>query len=218
MLPGLAAAPAFQQTDPNFSSVCMLLPGSALVDRSRYARALSVDAGVTVAPAVSKFGGGSYRFDGGGITWSPGTEFNIGSGDFTMEAWFYYSNAAANMTLFSMNRNTTYPALSQYDNILQLTDKTISPYYVTTGALSWPAKWYHIVFMRRAGVLTCYRDGQLMVSWNYGATINQSGKWIALGRLSSGFFFNGWVEQFRVSNIARYAGPFTPPAEPFPLE
>lgn len=218
MLPGLAPLSAMRPTDPNFNSVCMLLPGNALADKSLYGRALSLDAGVTLDPAVSKFGGGSIRMSGGGIRWTPGAEFNIGSGDFTMEAWFYYSNPGANMTLFSINRSTGYPALRQYDNLLQLTDTTVSPYYVATGALSWPAKWYHMVFTRRAGVLSCYRDGQILLNWGYGAAMNMSGGSLYLGRIPSGFFFDGWVEQFRVSNIARYSDNFVPPSEPFPME
>jgi hypothetical protein len=171
----------------------------------------------------SKFGGSSINFDGNSTCLKTlyNADFDIGSGDFTMEAWFNSRSFNSGQIIFSKD---TYG--SNYDwGMLILNSTTLAVYsngtgwqfVVTVPAMS-TATWYHFAFVRYNGVLTIYLNGVSYGTSTMGIT-NASQSYVTLG--CSGWnnpnaFFNGFIDEARFSKgIARYTGNFTPSTTEF---
>jgi hypothetical protein len=146
-------------------------------------------------------------------------------GDFTIEGWFRWASLT-NGGLFHVYPGTPPNSVAGvavgYDGtdfqIYALDSSNARAYTPTVGV------WYHIALVRDVGVevggsfLTLYVDGVAQ-----GATISDptifGGNGINIGLYyGSGFTFNGYIDDFRVTTgVARYTSNFTPPTGPFPL-
>ena len=89
--------------DSNFYSNSLLLlgegvsGGTSVVDSSPKGTAITVNGDVTISSVQSRYGASSINFAGstGWMTFPDATEFSFGSGDFTIDFW-YYRTAANN--------------------------------------------------------------------------------------------------------------------------
>lgn len=96
---GRVAVPAW---DAEFASVSLLLPmdvSTVFADASLNALTVTANGDARVSTAQSKFGGASAVFDGDGdfLTIPNNAAFNLGTGDFVIEAWIYINaNSPAN--------------------------------------------------------------------------------------------------------------------------
>jgi hypothetical protein len=77
--------------------------------------------------------------------------------------------------------------------------------------------WYHIAVVYSGGTATVYVNGAPGASATNVGTISQ-GPWLRLGGLSGVPFFNGRLDEIRISNVIRYSQTFTPPAAPFVVD
>ena len=84
-------------TDPNFANVSLLLHGNdtngstTITDSSPSPKTVTAVGNAQISTAQSKFGGASIAFDGNG-DWcqiANNVAFKFGSGNFTIEYWFY---------------------------------------------------------------------------------------------------------------------------------
>jgi hypothetical protein len=182
-----------------------------------------------VSTAQSKFGGASALFDGNldYLSVNHGTDLRFGTGNFTFEMWFrpnarttqypmlltntagWGSNTfqlhdrhdAANtkITFWSHNFNSGSPLLTSSTNI-------------TNGT------WYHIAIVRNGTSFKMYVNGIEEASATSSVNIDSSlgSTYYAGGRVSSATeSFNGWIDEVRISNNARYTSNFTPSSTAF---
>jgi hypothetical protein len=209
-------------TEPYYSSTTLLLPmDGSFADYSPLANTITVNGNTQISTAQSKWGGASGLFDGT-TDWlySPvGTgDFD---GDFTIEGWFRWSSLT-NGGLFHVYPGT--PANSLTGLALGYDGSSFQVYAVgaSNGRAYTPTVgvWYHIALVRTVSggsFLTLYVDGVAQ-----GATISDStvfgGNGVNIGLYyGSGFTFNGYIDDFRVTtDVARYTSDFTPPTGPFP--
>jgi concanavalin A-like lectin/glucanase superfamily protein len=77
--------------------------------------------------------------------------------------------------------------------------------------------WYHIAVTYSAGTATVYVNGAPGGSTTNIGSISQ-GPWLRLGGLSGDPFFNGRLDEIRLSNVIRYSQQFTPPTAPFTVD
>jgi hypothetical protein len=178
-----------------------------------------------------EFGTAACKFDGqanGFISTPDSTDWHFGSGDFTVDMWvrfnafsnvestdFYTlmwmesSNAVANSIILDVKKTAQQlrfiVAQGGTDTIIKA--ETWNP---STGT------WYHLAFVRSGGSLYTFVNGtQLGTPTAISGAIDTSATLLVLGcRDNIGVFdreLNGWIDEFRVSNMARWTANFTPP-------
>jgi hypothetical protein len=80
-------------------------------------------------------------------------------------------------------------------------------------------QWNHIAFVRSGTSFVCYVNGVVNKSATISNAINSGDGEIRIASSthSSGQYFKGYIDEFRVTKgVARYTGPFTPPPAAFP--
>lgn len=213
----------------------LLLHGNDLIDSSKDKRAIT-NTKVAISTAQSKFGDSSFYFDGSAYLTIPGYDF--GTDDFTIDWWEYPTNANAG-TRFTNVYCTAFATQAggllthlYYNNSLQvylsnktggastddwnvLAGKTLGNNVVNT--------WTHRAVVRSGSSLMFFKNGLLEHTYNIGTNrIGYSadrpwgiGNW-ASDYMQTGYSYTGYIDEFRVSDIARWTESFTPPTEPYP--
>lgn len=173
--------------------------------------------GVAKNETYKKFGTASAYFNRQRVVTTDNlTPLNFGSGAYTVDFWFYkLNNRYAYMWAFgSGSNNRIYGSQSGAGN-------TISWSQEYGGSITWtltiPAGWNHYAFV-------C--DGSLWKFFFNG--VQQSGTLtrIALPQAPTEFAFghnadtgtagfDGYIDEFRISNIARWSSDFTPPTQAY---
>lgn len=198
------------------TSKSLVLPpnGTAYIDTANY-----------------KWAGGSLKTTNGPaqIITTQGTDFDLGSQDWTIEFWLYTSVANQVAGIFN---NQTGSDASQYPYNFGLNNGKLCLFgYNSTGNLAYVLfevatlplnTWNFIAFQRQDTVITLYLNGVSVGTANL--TSGESLYWdfspINIGAYNDGSYpFNGWIDDVRITKgQARYSGDFTPPQNAFPNE
>ena len=147
------------------------------------------------------------------------TATDFGTGAFTIEGWFYYTNAAVTNEIFCWRNYASSAFDGQFAvylataNKLSFSDGTT----VTTGTTTLSANtWYHVAIVRISTTLYWYVNGVLDASAAYSTNIVN--RHFIIGNIDGGFTgynFNGFISNVRiVKGIAVYTAAFTPPTSP----
>lgn len=182
-------------------------------DSSSNALAVTPFADAKISINESKFDGSSGYFDGTAdyLSIANTSVLNFGTDDFTVEAWINlkaygtYAPIFSNAYLFYIGASGQVLASNGASDILT------SP----NGAISLN-RWHYVAWVRNGSVLSCYVDGIRRASATVTASIG-SGSPNYVGRWST-VYLNGYIDNLRVSNIARYTNAsfaFTPPTSAF---
>lgn len=161
--------------------------------------------------AQSKFGGSSALFDGTTdyLEVDHHPDFLFGTGNFTIDFWVRWNAAPAATYFFDKG---TYPS-----NALQIAWNGANLEVNTSQAnsVAWSPSsgtWYHIAVVRSGGNdLRAYINGTLLGSWTDATNFNNTES-AYIGANSSGpsQSLNGWMDEFRISSVARWTTNFTP--------
>lgn len=162
--------------------------------------------------AQKEYGTASALFDGSGDYLRVGQtdNFDFGtSGDFTFEGWFRITTGG-NRGVFHLS--SSY--LPSQTTGLALSPRTDYGGYVvyhgtTTSALPVGAPatntWIHFAITRESGTMNVYVDGTRITTRSDSYDYNF--EYLAIGGYySTSFLWNGHIDEFRVSNTARYTG------------
>jgi hypothetical protein len=210
--------------DPFRSQVSLLLHGdgangsTTITDSSPTPKTITVAGNAQISTAQSKFGGSSIAFDGTGDTLTVNSSLLDGS-TWTAEAWIRAASLGTNdRTIFSQ-----YNAASANRTILRITTTGAVQIFngaqgsTTSSAVITANQWYHIAFVRSSvTTLTAFLDGvQVAQATNFAGPTSAN-------TMIGGFFgfsddqWNGWMDEIRITSLARYTANFTPPTAPFP--
>ena len=74
--------------------------------------------------------------------------------------------------------------------------------------------WYHVALVRNGTSLNVYRDGISIISVTNSIDFDNTGN-LHIGSSDGSGYFTGYMDEFRISNIARYTADFTEPTEAF---
>jgi hypothetical protein len=232
--------------DPNYSSVSLLLNGNGtngsttFTDSSSYGHTVTPVGNAQISTTQSKFGGASIAFDGSGdyLSIPDSDQFEIGSGDFTFEAWIYltgYSVAYLGQYYiaeiickdgssrgFNFEIKGTSTSWTTLGVGLFSSNSTV---IYTSATTSFDLNtWYHVAAVRNGTSLRLYKNGVDVgggtnaTSAQNTATVVTVGSenpyWISLGY---GYYFPGYIDDIRITKgVARYTANFTPPTAQLP--
>ncbi len=174
------------------------------------------------------FGGASGLFDGSGdyLETFDNANFDVGSGDFTVDFWMNLPALSGNHVIMAqsdMYSSATSRSL-QIMVVPNATNYRIAGYLFygpgsyksIVGTTNLQAgTWYHVALVRNGDLATLYLNGasEGLVDVT-GITVTNSPNKMSIGRLGewNGYYFNGWLDEFRFSKgIARWTSDFTPP-------
>ena len=165
--------------------------------------------------AQSKFGGSSALFDGTGDYLL--TNYNTNqTGDFTIECWTRFNTIASTQSMWIFGNNDIdaiqlylYTTANEYQYKLRMDIWNRVGVFssITVSANT----WYHLAVVRSGSTLTLYIDGTNRGTMSRSGTIGNGGN-LRVGQGS--WDMNGWIDEFRFSDFARYTANFTPSTTP----
>jgi hypothetical protein len=92
---------------------------------------------------------------------------------------------------------------------------------VTSSATISDGNWHHLAFVRNGSTVTMYVDGTSVGSDTITSAQNYTGL-LHIGKLivsgSPTQYFNGWIDEIRLSTVARYTANFTPKTSAYSSE
>lgn len=198
----------------------LLLHGEDLLDSSPQNRTIT-NSGVTASSEKSKFGGKSLYFNGSAYLNVKDTAFNFGASDFTVDWWEYVVGNSATRWGLSINGGC--------GGICAGGGGDVNKIYIGTTGTSWGISeggaafsktantWVHWAFVRSGNTFYTFRNGKLFWSTTGSGSIYWNGSGLTIGSFlyDANHYFNGYIDEFRVSNIARWTSDFTPPTRPY---
>ncbi len=164
--------------------------------------------------AVKKFGTASAYFDGTGdaLTVASHADLTFGTGDFTVDFWVNFATVKGIQWLVS---GDTREFDIRYDNATGLmfsNDGSSMQVFGGAGMFS-AGTMYHVAIVRHGSDLMAFVNG-IQLGSTASNSVNMGGFTLRIGQTTEGsgiYDFNGYIDEFRVSNIARWATNFTPP-------
>lgn len=172
-----------------------------------------------------KFGTAGGLFDGTGdvITTPDSTDFDFGSGDFTIECWARFNSVGASLSSLIVRGAGS----SSTTSILLLRDTAALQLFASSNGSSWDiangkalgtvaadGTWYHIAITRISGTWHGYLQGVEQAGFpftNSSALCVKTGMGVG-GNPAGTQSFNGWLDDVRIiKGYAFYTAAFTPP-------
>ncbi len=139
----------------------------------------------------------------------------VGSTDFTIECWVTNSGTLNIIDCLDNSRNLEFTMTSMATNFVY--NAAAASWSIASSAIPIDAAWHHIALVKTlTDTFQIFIDGISQGAPSAGSAsmtpINQ-----AL-RIGHSGITNQAMDEFRISNIARYSTNFTPPAAPFILD
>lgn len=180
--------------------------GAVFTDSSASPYTLTRTGTPTTSTVQSKFGGASGLFSGAASQYLNLTDtgkLDFGTGNFCIDFWAYPTAIQNANVLSGNNTNDWQIAMSTGGSNFYSAQRGVISY---VGSPVIPINaWTHVAFQRVSGVQQVWTNGVLGATIAGGQTLNISGAF-RIGEL-----FAGYLEEIRVSNVARYTKNFFPP-------
>ena len=176
---------------------------------------------------TKKVGNASIYFDGTGDSLSIPTssDWDFGTGDFTIEFWADVTTVGVYATLVGRTSGTG-SAWGDIDWVSALnTDGTVffqmsdngGSGFTLTSVTEINDGWHHVAVVRSGTDFDIYIDGASDATTTSSLTGQPTADYNV--RLGGGYlhtaYLNGYLDEIRISNVARYTTAFTPVEEPF---
>lgn len=179
--------------------------------------------------AQSVFGGASGLFDGTGdyIHATDHADFEV-SGDYTID-FRIRPNVLAGADRCVVSKSDSSGA-GKYFGPYVIRYETASGnlvFYSSSDGATWDianaqsfgaistATWYHIAVARNGNDYGLFKDGALIASFSSSLTPINNAENFQIARFVDTNDWNGWIDEFRISNIARWTSAFTPPTSAY---
>jgi hypothetical protein len=222
----------------NYSDVSLLLrnetPALVPFDESPTPKTITSVGNAGISTTVFKYGTSSLAFDGNGdyLTSPISSEFEFGTGDFTVECWVRFNSFLSNYwyrmagigngayggspkvyTGWSLFYADGLLYWYRYDGTEPLITRSWTPATNT---------WYHVAVSRSGTSLRLFVDGSQLGATATNSTsynrVNNEDLFIGYGsRALVDNFLNGYIDDLRITrNFARYVKNFLPPPAQLP--
>lgn len=177
-----------------------------------------------VSTAQSKYGGsaGFFGATGGSRFTTPDAANLRFAGDFTIESFCYLTDVTKDVVLSEKSPSTTtslrsWVRFNQRQALIKMegeaTDTPVGPSTALPGN-----QWFHFAVVKQGTLITVYVEGNPIGSFTSSGTWGNNTGPLLLGTNVnfSSAVFPGYIDEFRISKVARYTGSFTPPAARLP--
>lgn len=213
------AGPIVAPDGSDFNTL-LLLHGESTTDSSLYRNKVTNN-GVSVSTEQSKFGGNSLYFDGSSYLTTPA--WKLDGDEFTIDWWEYVTGSpgARFTTQFSASKLifggllVTYTDGNGYISSVQGNWDIASSAPIADNEQN---RWIHRAVVKTSSSIMAFKDGTLV--WQMQNTkplyydssnLSALGVYYQVGNA----MYSGYIDEFRVSNVARWTEDFTPPTEPY---
>ena len=159
---------------------------------------------------------GSAYFDGTGdyLTVASSSEFSFGTGDFTVEGWYYLN---AGVTRFCLYDSGNGGSLGQ----LAIFQDSASGFFVRmTSDITYASppgtnQWVHFAVTRSGTTVRLFFNGTSVTSGTQSTNITNTTPYIGFLNGFGSYIMNGYISNLRVlKGTALYTANFTPPSSP----
>jgi len=230
--------------DQYFFKNSLLLRGAGtngsteILDSSSNAHVVTANGNAQISTTESKFGGSSLYFDGSGdyLSVADNNDFELGSGNFTLEAWVYLTGYSANYSgnyiavilakdSGSTGRSFTFAisgTASSWTSVSVTLFASTSPLVLVgnTGSFNFSLNtWYHVAAVRSGTSVRLYVNGNDVGGGTNSTNTASTTTSLIIGAedpfyQAQGFayYFPGYIDDLRITKgVARYTANFTPP-------
>lgn len=214
-------------------------------DSSSYGHTMTLNASfASLSTSAPRFGSSALSVTNSNMfnSFACATPFALGSlldvfatPAYTIECWFKLSTTTVNAPfVFNYGGSVVTPDVSDFyltvsddglgTTTLNLVDSGMfgTGQAITQSVATASFQWRHVAVVLNAGVVTAYFDGAALTTtknvWNPGSYANTNvSPHVVVGSMVrwSGNTDALRIDEFRVSNVARYTANFTPPTLPF---
>ena len=186
---------------------------------------LTYDIGaLRTSSAVTKFNNTSLDFSPNdylnseerhGTTKVYGKQLNLGTKDFTIEFWVNFNSLSGRQDIIWIG-TTTRLGITYNLNAGELTYYAINESAITANPSFSTGTWYHVALSRYNGSTKLFVNGTQLGS-TYTDSKNYSETILYIGRDSgaASSWFNGYLDNIRITKAGRYTSNFTAPTQNF---
>jgi hypothetical protein len=180
--------------------------------------AYSITGGMAISTTVSKFGGGSLGWTSAsnGYVQIPPSPLVVATGDITYDFWINPNNVTQSSGLFGKDANAApWGRCTWAANVMSLyADQTSSTPFLTANLGLVAGVWAHLAVVRYQGTWSIYVNGVLVGSAAGGTLGNGNVNWFTIGNTNAAnASLQGYIDEFRITQAARWTAPFTPPTQ-----
>lgn len=184
---------------------------------------ITANGNAQVDTAQSKFGGASLLVDGTGdyLSMATSSDFDFGTADFTIDCWVRAATLGDNEGIVACRQFLTdgYSLHINASGVVRLSDDDSSTFLATSGSETISTStWSHVALVRKG---TGSTDMNIAIDGTFGGspttgnvTINSGSNSLLIGRYFTDLdsnYFDGHVDEIRISDVARWTTDFTPP-------
>jgi hypothetical protein len=169
--------------------------------------------GVSIASTASYYGSGSY-FDSGNYLSTPNvSDFQFGTGDFTMEAWTYSFSGSWSIVAAQGTTGDAGRTVFAISNTGQVVSQIGSQSLISSAGIATSAQWNHIAFVRKNGVGTIYLNGvSVGINTVYTNSIQNTTLYVGSDQGWTNTSSKMYIQDLRVyKSVAKYTGGFDVP-------
>lgn len=222
-----AVAAMVVEGDPYWENVSLLLHANGdngsttFTDSSKYGIATTV-LGFSLNTTTKKFGtaSGNNSAASGYVKTAANAAYTMGTGDYTVEGWFYFTSLAADAILFDFRLISTGLGGEAFAvssaGVLYRYDTAVRTFGSPTLVIN---TWYHIAIVRRAGNIYAYVNGT-QAGASQASTLNYTADVFMIGGATystqGAVPLKGYFDEIRLTKgIGRYTTNFFTPSREF---
>jgi len=170
-----------------------------------------------LSTAQAKFGPSSLLLDGTG-DFVQSNASDVVQDNFTIEFFAYASNFAQNAYLWdnSLSSQGFAVSITSVGQLRLIQDNTILQ-QTSSPSLN-NNQWNHFALVQNGSLLTLYINGAAKLQHVTGGDSYPGQSYKIGANEGETQFFNGYIDEFRSSDIARYTTTFTPPTSAFTVD
>ena len=198
--------------------------GTTFTDSSTATHGVTITGGVVTQTGTRKMGTASAYFPGDddNLVVADTTDFALGASNCTFDYWIRFTDITTNSINMVFDRTASGNGYQWYwtPNQWRLWANGLTNTYVTGSHTPVINTWYHIALVKTGTAYKVFVDGVDVSTGNTGSgnwTDATSGTSLKIGQdiANSGREIFGNIDEFRISNTARWSTAFTPNSIPY---